>query len=95
MNYRDYIFQSPIFQSLIYTLGIVLLLLSIHKNINITDIFWTRGLIFILMVLCALPDIRDYLKLHYSKKEKISTMMTIEFITKVAYTLLFPVFCYI
>lgn len=89
------IFQNYIFQSLIYVLAALFLLLTIDKNFNINNFYWTKISIFVIMGINAFLCVAYYLKLFFSKKEKPTILMTIDFFIKVVYIISFSIFCFI
>lgn len=59
MKYQNYIFQS-----LIYLLATIFILLTIGKDANLTDFYWTRITVFIVMTVNALLGIIDKSHIH-------------------------------
>lgn len=88
MKYQNYIFQS-----LIYLLATIFILLTIGKDANLTDFYWTRITVFVVMTVNALLGIIYYSRVLIKKKEKPTIMMTIDFLAKVIYIVSFAIFC--
>lgn len=88
MKYQNYIFQS-----LIYLLATIFILLTIGKDANLTDFYWTRITVFIVMTANALLGIIYYSRVLIKKKEKPTIMMTIDFLAKAIYIVSFIIFC--
>lgn len=88
MKYQNYIFQS-----LIYLLATIFILLTIGKDANLTDFYWTRITVFIVMTANALLGIIYYLRVLIKKKEKPTIWTTVDFLTKVVYIVSFIIFC--
>lgn len=60
MKYQNYIFQS-----LIYLLATIFILLTIGKDANLTDFYWTRITVFVVMTVNALLGIIGKSHIHY------------------------------
>lgn len=88
MKYQNYIFQS-----LMYLLATIFILLTIGKDANLTDFYWTRITVFIVMTVNALLGIIYYLRVLIKKKEKPTIWTTVDFLTKVVYIVSFIIFC--
>lgn len=59
MKYQNYIFQS-----LIYLFATIFILLTIGKDANLTDFYWTRITVFIVMTANALLGIIGKSHIH-------------------------------
>lgn len=59
MKYQNYIFQS-----LMYLLATIFILLTIGKDANLTDFYWTRITVFIVMTVNALLGIIGKSHIH-------------------------------
>lgn len=59
MKYQNYIFQS-----LMYLLATIFILLTIGKDANLTDFYWTRITVFIVMTANALLGIIGKSHIH-------------------------------
>lgn len=57
-------YQNCIFQSLMYLLATIFILLTIGKDANLTDFYWTRITVFIVMTVNALLGIIGKSHIH-------------------------------